>query len=1090
MKKLKSFKLMLLGLVALISSSAFAQGSLNGTTQYGENGFKYKILSIYKTSSSTKVNTVSVSQNVYAAQGLEAMVIPATVDIYVKGTDDEATPVAVDQKITFKIVEIEDNAFAGVTKATSIKIGSNVKTIGANAFDGCSNVTSVTFDANANDMTIGAEAFKGVKVASLDLSPITGKLEAVNKWWDNTAFVAGTEVNSTLKTITFPRQVKTIVAEAFAGFTALENVIFTAQVAPEDTKLVIGAGAFQETAIKNFDLTEARIYGEAAGNGLNKLFEDDNVTLKTVKMSKYVQQLNENALANCIQLNSVDFSQSSKLKTLANGSLSNTVVANYDFSKCYELNKAGTAYSTNFLNFAEGVNPFVNATTKTNKNLVTVTLPKAESLAWSPVTVIGTTFANCEVLTTITNLDLSKITDVKDGAFANDISLTELTFPNTLINVLGAPFAGCKTLATLNFDGTALKNLGTAAVKEEKYTAETAAAYNMTLPGAKSYGYVQPAVYTLAAEGYASSMGIQYYVKTGDTYTASFVGDGTTLIPADTYQQVSAEKTWSDDEVDTYNATLSGHVSAGDIKTPGVAGGDLFGDYTHVTAWSPLTTKAFDAPLKTLNIFVTEADKTISAAINEAAFSGNGEDNSVLQTINIGVAGTFGGKTAVAATFAGTVAGNAIILGSKENAAVAFGDINGATFNPMGGLKGTATATLTTGTYTTATLSGAIIAGNITVATIGKVAGGKSDNVLTAIGQAAKIVFGDIADAIAAPGVPNNLLTEIEFNGVINDAANMIPATAFDENNAPLLTAVKYQPATATAKVFNIKAFGTTSKGVNAKITLTTITAIKALYDNKESNLYNIKLFVADDPEAEPVEIAVYGNAGSEYFYGKIKNAAKLSISKANAEGDQVEVYSAFVDSKDQKIYMDRLALREGNYIVAEDQPVIIRVKAPTTTEAYDKIEGGLKAVVKAYETKLYSTMRYRKTGSSSYTILNDLQVTDKVFSSDYIGTTYVGKTLFAMANPAKVGTLQFDPVAKTSYLPKGALFVETVEGASSARPMEIIWLDGEEDYTGIIESVKDINANEGAVYNLQGVRVSGAQKGIYIKNGKKFIVK
>ena len=1089
MKKLKSFKLMLLGLVALISSSAFAQGSLHLTTQYGENGFKYKILSIYKNSSATKVNTVSVSQNVYAAQGKEAMVIPATVDIYVKGTDDEATPVAVDQKITFKIVEIEDNAFAGVTKATSIQIGSNVKTIGANAFDGCSKVTSVTFDANANDMTIGVEAFKGVKVTSLDLSPITGTLDAVNKWWDNTAFVAGTEVNSTLETITFPRKVTTIVADAFAGFTALKDVNFTAQVDKENEKLVIEAGAFQETAIENFNLTEARIYGTAAGNGLNKLFEDDNVTLKTVTMSKYVEQLNENALANCIQLNSVNFSQSSKLKTLANGSLSNTVVANYDFSKCYELNKAGTAYSTNFLNFAEGVNPFVNATTKTNKNLVTVTLPKAESLAWSPVTVIGTTFANCEVLTTITNLDLSKITDVKDGAFANDISLTELTFPNTLVNVLGAPFAGCKTLATLNFDGTALKNLGTVAVKEEKYTAETATAYNMDLPGAKKYGYTEPAVYTAVAASTTLTSGGTYY--TSIEGAGEFKAVGTEVADGTNYfYLVSAEKVWSNDEVDNWNAKVPGAVKAGDIKTPGVAGGDLFGDYTHVTAWSPLTTKAFDAPLKTLNIFVTEADKTISTAINEDAFSGNGEDNSVLQTINIGVAGTFGGKTAVAATFAGTVAEDAIILGSKENAAVAFGDIDGATFNPMGGLKGTATATLTTGTYTTATLSGAIIAGNITVATIGKVAGGMSDNVLTAIGQAAKIVFGDIAAAIAFPGAPNNLLTEIEFNGVINDAADMIPATAFDENNAPLLTAVKYQPETATAKVFNIKAFGTKSMGVDAKITLTTITAIKALYDNKEANLYNIKLFVAEDPEAEPVEIAVYGNAGSEYFYGKIKNATKLSISKANAEGDQVEVYSAFVDSKDQKIYMDRLALREGNYIVAEDQPVIIRVKAPTTTEAYDKIEGGLKAVVKAYETKLYSTMRYRKTGKSDYSILNDLQVTDKVFSSDYIGTTYVGKTLFAMANPAKVGTLQFDPVAKTSYLPKGALFVETVEGASSARPMEIIWLDGEEDYTGIIESVKDINANEGAVYNLQGVRVSGAQKGIYIKNGKKFIVK
>lgn len=40
------------------------------------------------------------------------------------------------------------------------------------------------------------------------------------------------------------------------------------------------------------------------------------------------------------------------------------------------------------------------------------------------------------------------------------------------------------------------------------------------------------------------------------------------------------------------------------------------------------------------------------------------------------------------------------------------------------------------------------------------------------------------------------------------------------------------------------------------------------------------------------------------------------------------------------------------------------------------------------------------------------------------------------------------------------------------------------------IGGVQKAAAGDGAVYNLQGVRVSHPTKGIYIKNGKKYIVK
>ena len=43
---------------------------------------------------------------------------------------------------------------------------------------------------------------------------------------------------------------------------------------------------------------------------------------------------------------------------------------------------------------------------------------------------------------------------------------------------------------------------------------------------------------------------------------------------------------------------------------------------------------------------------------------------------------------------------------------------------------------------------------------------------------------------------------------------------------------------------------------------------------------------------------------------------------------------------------------------------------------------------------------------------------------------------------------------------------------------------------TGIVTSLTDLNITEGAIYDLSGRRVEKAQKGIYIVNGKKVLVK
>ena len=61
------------------------------------------------------------------------------------------------------------------------------------------------------------------------------------------------------------------------------------------------------------------------------------------------------------------------------------------------------------------------------------------------------------------------------------------------------------------------------------------------------------------------------------------------------------------------------------------------------------------------------------------------------------------------------------------------------------------------------------------------------------------------------------------------------------------------------------------------------------------------------------------------------------------------------------------------------------------------------------------------------------------------------------------------------------------VETAAEAKALTIVWNDGE---TTGINSVETVEIENGNVYDLSGRKVANPAKGLYIKNGKKFIVK
>ena len=81
------------------------------------------------------------------------------------------------ENVSFKITAIEKNAFKGNKKVTTVKIGKNVQTIGANAFSGCTKLQKVTINSK-NLSKMEAKAFykckklKNIKISSLKLKTV------------------------------------------------------------------------------------------------------------------------------------------------------------------------------------------------------------------------------------------------------------------------------------------------------------------------------------------------------------------------------------------------------------------------------------------------------------------------------------------------------------------------------------------------------------------------------------------------------------------------------------------------------------------------------------------------------------------------------------------------------------------------------------------------------------------------------------------------------------------------------------------------------------------------------------------------------
>ncbi|MBR5729805.1 MAG: Ig-like domain-containing protein [Prevotella sp.] len=145
------------------------------------------------------------------------------------------------------------------------------------------------------------------------------------------------------------------------------------------------------------------------------------------------------------------------------------------------------------------------------------------------------------------------------------------------------------------------------------------------------------------------------------------------------------------------------------------------------------------------------------------------------------------------------------------------------------------------------------------------------------------------------------------------------------------------------------------------------------------------------------------------------------------------------------------------------------------TMEEVDKVPAGAAVMLKGSGTKTLT----RTTNVEALSGNQMLACTDGSVTGN--GVNGVTKTDVYVLGNGKSG-LGFYMLSGTLQAGKGYLSVS--QGTGNAKSFIAF------EVTTGVDAVEANGTNDGAVYNLQGIRVANPQKGIYVKNGKKFVGK
>ncbi|MBP3375184.1 MAG: leucine-rich repeat domain-containing protein [Clostridia bacterium] len=325
-----------------------------------------------------------------------------------------------------KVVAIADNAFENCASVTAILIQDNVKTIGADAFSGCTALVSITvtegntsyssiegnlYNKDANTLLLYCSGGNDEGIASIPAS-VTAIADK--------AFMG----NTNLVNVTIPETIKNIGTSAFENCVNLQRVTLPTALETLGERALTGCTSLSSISIPEL-ITDIPAYAFSGCTSLSEIGFHDGV-----------KSILNNAFENCTSLKEITFPAEIDRLGL------------YAFSGCTGFTSMTVPETVTFI----GGFAFAGCS-----NLESITLPFTGSSLYGTygfAHIFGGDAAN--VPASLKSVTITGVCQIARNAFQNCSGITNIYLSEKTMEIGSGAFSGCSSLETLTlpFVGT------------------------------------------------------------------------------------------------------------------------------------------------------------------------------------------------------------------------------------------------------------------------------------------------------------------------------------------------------------------------------------------------------------------------------------------------------------------------------------------------------------------------------------------------------------------------------------------------------------------------------------------------------------